>query len=64
MNYTLTILRQRLSGKIHENDILEICHATQGTDGNAAKLTLYRLLFDNNKRIAENAAWIFTHFDL
>lgn len=56
MNYTLTILRQRLSGKIHENDILEICHATQGTDGNAAKLTLYRLLFDNNKRIAENAA--------
>ena len=62
MNYTT--LRKRLSGRLHEDDIHEITFYAQGIEDEPVKSALYTLLFDEDKRIAENAAWIFAHFDL
>lgn len=54
--------RTRLAGRIHMNDIHEICYLTQGN--NRKKEELYRLLFDADDAVACNAAWVFTHFNL
>ena len=62
MNYTT--LRKRLSGRLHEDDIHEITFYAQGIEVEPVKAALYTLLFDEDKRIAENAAWVFAHFDL
>lgn len=64
MKTTLTALRKKLSGKLSEDDLYEICYYAQGIGDNPTNLALYRLLYDNDKRIANNAAWVFTHFDL
>lgn len=56
-------LRNKLSGRLHENDIRDICFFIQKTNEDSKKNELYRLLFDADKRVADNAAWIFTHFD-
>lgn len=57
-------LRKRLSGRIHEDDIHELCYLTQGEHNNKKKEMLYSLVFDDDKRISGNALWVFTHFDL
>ncbi len=56
--------KERLSGIIHDNDIQEIAYLTQGKQNNRKKEALYELLFDTDKRTSDNAAWVFTHFDL
>lgn len=61
--FHLRDLRNKLSGRLHENDIREICSFVQSPTDDSKKKELYRLLFDADKRVADNAAWIFTHFD-
>lgn len=58
-----TFIRKRLAGRIGEEDILEIAYLAQGAMNNPVKEVLYALLFDSDNRVAENAAWIFAHFD-
>ena len=54
-------LRNRLLGRIHENDIHELCHVIQCCEDHSLLEQLYTLLFDSEKRVADNAAWLFTH---
>ena len=44
------------------DDIYEICILTHGN--NCKKAHLYQLTFDEDERVATNALWVFTHFDL
>ena len=62
MNYYT--LRKRLSTRIREDDIHEITFHAQGIEDEPVKQALYRLLFDADKRISDNAAWVFARFDL
>lgn len=62
--YTLKSLKQKLSNRIHEDDIHEVCYYAQGEEGEEMRKMLYVLMFDEDKRVSENATWIFTHFDL
>lgn len=62
--YTLESLRQKLANRIHENDVHEACCHAQGEGGEGMRKMLYTLMFDEDKRVSENAAWILTHFDL
>lgn len=64
MAYTYQSLRRKLSDRLHEEDLYEILYETQGIEDNPVKQHLYRLLFEEDKRVSDNAAWIFTHFDL
>lgn len=56
-------LRSRLLGRIHENDIRELCHMIQCCENHSLTEQLYRLMFDADKRASDNAAWLFTHLD-
>ncbi len=62
--HTLAALRKMLSKRLTEEDLFEITFHTQGIEDNPAKQALYSLLFDEDKRVSNNAAWVFTHFDL
>lgn len=65
MNYnTSGALRKILSQKLTEEDLFEITFHTQGIEDTPAKRALYNLLFDEDKRVSDNAAWVLTHFDL
>lgn len=58
-----TFIQKRLAGRIGEEDTLEIAYLAQGAMNNPVKEVLYALVFDSDNRVAENAAWIFAHFD-
>ena len=62
--HTLAALRKMLSKRLTEEDLFEITFHTQGIEDNPAKQALYSLLFNEDKRVSNNAAWVFTHFDL
>lgn len=64
MAYTYLSLRRKLSEKLREDDLFEILYEAQGIEDNPMKRNLYRLLFDEDKRVSDNVAWIFAHFDL
>lgn len=52
-------LRLRLSGRIHQADICEICLIAQSDV--PTREALCGLLTDSTPRVAENAAWVLTH---
>ena len=56
-------MRERLSCRLCLNDIAELSAVVAGNENNHRKEELYQLSFDDNKRVANNAFWIFTHFD-
>lgn len=56
-------MRERLSSRLCLNDIAELSAVVAGNENNHRKEELYQLSFDDNKRVANNAFWIFTHFD-
>ena len=43
-------------------DIYEICIICHGNSRKKAEL--YQLIFDEDERVATNALWVFTHFDM
>ena len=55
-------MRKKLNKKLCMDDIYEICILTHGN--NRKKAELYQLIFDEDERVATNALWVFTHFDL
>lgn len=57
-------LRERLSKSIKLDDIYEMVCLAQGVKGNPVKQALYRLMFDADNRVANNAAWVFGNFSL
>ena len=57
-------LRDKLTGKLAINDIYEICYLTQGTKNDKRKEELYRLIDDEDTRVAQNALWAFAHFGI
>ena len=55
-------MRKKLNKKLCMDDIYEICILTHGN--NRKKAELYQLIFDEDERVATNALWVFTHFDM
>ena len=53
-----TLLTQRLS----QSKIMQLCALTQGARNNHFKEGLYQLTLDDDRRVAVNALWTFTHF--
>ena len=55
-------MRKKLNKRMCMDDIYEMCILTHGNSRKKAEL--YQLTFDEEERIASNALWVFTHFDL
>ena len=55
-------MKKKLNKRICIDDIHEICILCHGNSRKKAEL--YQLTFDEDERVATNALWIFTHFDL
>lgn len=53
-----TLLTHRLS----QSEIKELCALTHGAHNNHLKEKLYQLTLDDDRRVAVNALWTFTHF--
>ena len=53
-----TILAHRLS----QSEIKQLCASTHGARNNRFKEELYQLTLDDDRRVAVNALWAFTHF--
>lgn len=53
-----TLLTHRLS----QSEIKELCALTHGARNNHLKEELYQLTLDDDRRVAVNALWTFTHF--
>lgn len=53
-----TLLTHRLS----QSEIKQLCALTQGARNNHLKEELYQLTLDDDRRVAVNALWTFTHF--
>ena len=56
-------LRKRISGRLHQDDLYEICYITQGASNDHIKEKLYKLAKDEDDKVAYNALWAFSHFD-
>ena len=52
------LLTQRLS----QSEIMQLCALTHGARNNHFKEGLYQLTLDDDRRVAVNALWTFTHF--
>ena len=55
-------IKERLLQRINIDDIFEIVYVVQSDD--KQKQELFSLLFDENDKVAYQAAWVFTHFTL
>ena len=55
-------MRKKLNKKLCMDDIYEICILCHGNS--RKKTELYQLIFDEDERVATNALWVFTHFDM
>lgn len=53
-----TLLAHRLS----QSEIMQLCASTHGAHNNHLKEGLYQLTLDDDRRVAINALWTFTHF--
>lgn len=53
-----TLLAHRLS----QSEIMQLCASTHGAHNNHLKEKLYQLTLDDDRRVAVNALWTFTHF--
>lgn len=53
-----TLLAHRLS----QSEIMQLCASTHGARNNHLKEGLYQLTLDDDRRVAVNALWTFTHF--
>lgn len=53
-----TLLAHRLS----QSEIMQLCASTHGVRNNHLKEKLYQLTLDDDRRVAVNALWTFTHF--
>lgn len=52
-------MKTKLSRRLHKNDIREIIRSM--AEEHTESAILYPLLFDEDKRVSDNAAWLLTH---
>ena len=55
-------MKLQLSHRLFQSDIHELCALTQGEHNDNLKEELYQLTLDDDRRVATNALWVFTHF--
>lgn len=51
-----------LSHRLSMDEIKDVCLLVQGEQKHSLKEQLYQLTLDNDRRVATNALWVFTHF--
>ena len=57
-------MKTLLSHRLSMDGINDICLLVQGEQNHSLKEQLYQLTLDNDRRLATNALWVFTHFAL
>ncbi|WP_308395678.1 hypothetical protein [Prevotella sp.] len=57
-------MKESLTNRLSQDELHELCALTQGEQNNHLKEELYQLTLDNDRRVATNALWVFTHFAL
>lgn len=57
----MTDLHGRLAGRIQDKDLRELCRRAQGEAQEGRKEELYRLIGDEDDRVAYNSLWVWTH---
>ena len=55
-------MKSLLLHRLSMDGINEICLLVQGEQNHSLKEQLYQLTLDNDRRVAVNALWVFTHF--
>lgn len=55
-------MKNLLSHRLSMDGINDICLHVQGEQNHSLKEQLYQLTLDNDRRVATNALWVFTHF--
>ena len=55
-------MKYLLSHRLSMDGINDICLLVQGEQKHSLKEQLYQLTLDNDRRVATNALWVFTHF--
>ena len=56
------IARSMLAHRLSQDEIKEICVLAHGKHNDHLKEQLYQLTLDDDRRVAVNALWTFTHF--
>ena len=51
-----------LSHRLSMDEIKDVCLLVQGEQKHSLKEQLYQLTLDDDRRVATNALWVFTHF--
>ena len=51
-----------LTHRLSQSEIMQLCASTHGVRNNHLKEGLYQLTLDDDRRVAVNALWAFTHF--
>lgn len=57
-------MKYLLSHRLSIDGINDICLLVQGEQNHSLKEQLYQLTLDDDRRVATNALWVFTHFAL
>lgn len=57
-------MKSLLSHRLSMDGINDICLLVHGEQNHSLKEQLYQLTLDNDRRVAVNALWVFTHFAL
>ena len=57
-------MKESLINRLSQGELLELWALTQGEQNNHLTEELYQLTLDDNRRVAVNALWVFTHFAL
>lgn len=57
-------MKYLLSHRLSMDGIHDICLLVQGEQNHSLKEQLYQLTLDDDRRVATNALWVFTHFAL
>ena len=55
-------MKSLLSHRLSMDGINDICLLVQSEQNHSLKEQLYQLTLDNDRRVATNALWVFTHF--
>ena len=55
-------MKTLLTHRFSQSEIKELCALTHGARNNHLKEELYQLTLDDDRRVATNALWVFTHF--
>lgn len=55
-------MKYLLSHRLSMDGIKDVCLLVQGEQKHSLKEQLYQLTLDNDRRVATNALWVFTHF--